>query len=327
MNNSFWISWEDHRRSRELARALDVEYVTFISDSWRPVRYLTLSLKTLRFIKRENPNLVIAQNPSVVLAALLAFVRNRYGFKLVVDRHSNFKFDKVITPSLKWKIFKFLSDYSVRNSDITIVTNDYLKNYVEDIGGSGVVLPDKLPKMEAGEEADLPGDINFMFVSTFSHDEPILEVVEAAKLCPDNFHFYITGNYKKYKGVEYLISVLPGNVHLTGFISERDYANLMASVDVVVVITDQEHTLTCGAYEAVALDKPMVLGNTQAIKRYFRKGAIYASPTKDDLAASFKQAESDLHRLGNEVIELKSILGSEWERSFKDLCANIARLA
>jgi hypothetical protein len=66
-----WLTWERHRRSETLARALGARYVPLVSGMPRPLRYGLLTLKTIGLLLNERPRLVFAQNPSIVLAALL----------------------------------------------------------------------------------------------------------------------------------------------------------------------------------------------------------------------------------------------------------------
>lgn len=221
-------------------------------------------------------------------------------------------------------VFHWLSKATLKYADLTIVTNDYLRSYINSFSGRAAVLPDKLPALETVEKKPLKGLINYVFVATFSEDEPIEEMIAAASVIDESKHIYITGNYRKYKNIANLQSTLPENVTLTGFISEEEYRSLLSSADVIIVITTQEHTLTCGAYEAVALEKPMILGNTNTIKSYFSMGALYTSVSPDDLAAKINEAGENTARLQAEVKKLKALLETSWKLEF-DTVKNIIR--
>src|SRR5690606_21870011 len=91
-SRSVWITWEDHRRSRELANALEAEYFAFHQRGNRYTRYLILGLKTIFFLLRIRANIIYCQNPSIVLTTIVCFLKPILGYKVVVDRHSNFKF-------------------------------------------------------------------------------------------------------------------------------------------------------------------------------------------------------------------------------------------
>jgi glycosyltransferase involved in cell wall biosynthesis len=108
-------------------------------------------------------------------------------------------------------------------------------------------------------------------------------------------------------------------VTLTGFLREEDYQSLLLSADVIIVITDQEYTLTCGAYEAVALSKPMILSDTTAIKEYFSQGAVYAKPTSESLLNAMELASKSVSSLAVQTKALKENLEVNWSSSFLKL--------
>lgn len=326
LENSIWITWEDHRRSRELAKAFGSKYMCLIHDGHMLVRYFVLSMKTLNLILKVRPKVVFCQNPSIVLNFLLVIFKKIFNYKLIVDRHSNFKFRFQNSKNPKWLLFNYLSKVTLKKSDLIIVTNEFLRSYVESLGGKAAVLEDKLPHLNYIGTTKLEGQVNFVFISTFSDDEPIIEIAEAAQNLPDFIKIYITGNYRKYRKLDLLNKINKGNLIFTGFLPETNYQSLLNSADIIVVITDQEHTLTCGAYEAVELEKPMVLSNTSCIKNYFNKGAIYSTPTSEGLASSLLAAIEKRTILEQEVTTLKSELIQDWNLKFAKLFQNVINL-
>lgn len=315
-----WITWEHQRRSIELARALDAELFVLLGQSSdiknRWVRYFTLGLRTIRVLCSDRRELVFAQNPSMALALELCLLRRVLGFILVIDRHSNFKFD--LTAGWKWGLFHWVSRFTVRHADLTIVTNKHLHGVVETWGGYSFVLQDKLPELPLARRVDLPGEKNIVFVSTFARDEPVSEVLRAAAMLPARFVVHITGNSKRFPRQEQL-AALPENVRLTGFLPEADYQSLLMSADVIVVLTSQDHTLTCGAYEAVALGRPTVLSDTAAIRDYFRAGAVYTQPTAEGIREAIIEALLRHSILESEVAKLRGELSEAWECQFAEL--------
>lgn len=316
---SVWVTWEDHRRSRELANVLDAEYILLLYKASRWLRYPLLSLRTVSVLIRLRPSHVFCQNPSIILATLLAVLRPLFGYKLIVDRHSNFKFYSRESTEWVWRIFHKLSDYTLRKADLTIVTNDYLKEFLEKLGGRGFVLQDKLPQMSVGSNKTLGGKFNAVFVSTFAKDEPIKEIFSASKCLPEDTFIYVTGSYKNYPDIQKLICDKPENLILTGFLPEDEYQTLLRSADAIIVITDQEYTLTCGAYEAVTLEKAMVLADTATIKEYFSQGAVYATKDVDSLINAINDVRLHQSYLSKETKQLKEILLINWSDRFLNL--------
>ncbi|WP_328701424.1 glycosyltransferase [Cellvibrio polysaccharolyticus] len=319
MKDKIWVTWEDHRRSRELAKAFSADYVCLTHPGRRPVRYTILTFKTIFTLLKRKPEIVFCQNPSIILNSLLCFLKPFFKYKIISDRHSNFKFHTLNSKNSVWKIFHLLSEYTLRKSEITIITNEYLKNYVNTQGGNAYILPDKLPSFERGQKIKLQGNLNYVFVCTYSEDEPVMDILDAARKVDSHKHIYITGNYKKYSNRLELERKKPDNVTLTGFLAEDDYQKLINSADVLIVITDQEYTLTCGAYEAVSLEKPMILGKTTTIKNYFSQGALYTDSSASDLAEKINSIGNNYLFLENQVKSLKLILNKNWFVNFNEL--------
>lgn len=312
-----WITWENHRRTEVLSKELGASLSILSNKSKdrenRIIRYVLLSFKTFNLILKEKPSILIVQNPSIVLAFIACCSKIFFNYILVVDRHSNFKFHK--NTGIVWRVFHFLSRFTVGHADITIVTNRYLADIIDNWGGNSYVLPDKIPELLQAEIVKIRDCINIIYVCSFSEDEPIEQVLSAVGDL-DGIFLYITGNYSNSKGKKLREKYSYDNVEFTGFLSEKDFQSFLLSVDIVMVLTKQEYTLTCGAYEAVSFEKPMVLSNTKTINNYFYKGAIYCDPNADSIRSSIREATSSIDKLKIEVIELKKELQNQWEEEF-----------
>lgn len=312
-NNSVWITWSDHRRSRELAHAFGAEYWLIERNSNRLLRYLLLPIPTIARLLKYRPNIVFCQNPSIFLCLILCWAKNIFGYKLITDRHSNFNLEKIADGSVFWRLWGYVGDYTLRRADLTIVTNQILANYISQKGGQGVVLPDKLPTIN-GKTIALNGKHSFLFICSYASDEPYCQLISAFSSLGENFHCYITGNYKR-RGIS--LGPIPNNVTLTGYVSEDNFQNLLASVDCVIVITDRENLLTCGAYEAVAAEKPFITGTTKSIQEYFYKGALRTKSDQQSIAATVLDFVTEEERLKAEVFLLKQELNTAWAVQFK----------
>ena len=108
----------------------------------------------------------------------------------------------------------------------------------------------------------------------FEKDEPYLEIIQAARLIDASVCLYITGRYQRPARI--ILDQAPSQCGLTGFFSDQDYINLLYSCDVVMDLTLMQDCLVCGAYEAVALGKLVILSDTEALKKLFlQRGCIY----------------------------------------------------
>lgn len=319
-----WVSWEDHRRSRELSSSLGIKFYPIVSESPRWKRYPFLITRTILMLLKKRPAVVFVQNPSIVLTSAVIFLRHIFQYKVIVDRHSNFKFEHENSRALRWRLFHFLSRYTLKNSDLTIVTNDPLKEICEHNKARAVVLQDRIPSMQKyDQEAVLPffegGNevFNIMAVTTFNEDEPIDEIISAARRLPDQYRVYLTGNYRKRFSDDEKELLKKNGIIFTGFIDEANYQTLMFSADAVIVLTKKEFILNCGAYEAIAFGKPMILSNTDTIRGYFRFGAVYSLCSSDDIYNSILRVESEKFDLLDQVEFGRESLTRDWNNRFR----------
>lgn len=310
-----WITWEKQRRNQGISSALGWELYDIVYNDCRVIRYLKSFVKTLSILKAEKPAFVAAQNPSIVLALMVVLLKFVFGYTCIIDAHNAglFPFEG------RSKVLNFAARLIQRLSDWTIVTNSVLAEIVNK-NGKAIVLPDKIPyPPSVTRAANLKGMVNLAFICSFSLDEPYHEVIEAARSIPDDIFIYITGKFKDKLSEE----EMPPNVKLLGFIPDNQYWDLISTVDGIMVLTTRDDCLVCGAYEAVALKKPMILSSTQAIKSYFHSGCIYTRPDSDEIQKAILQFIEAKARLSEEVVALEKKLRTEWEDSFSTLVKKI----
>ena len=326
-----WISWEKQRRSIELANCfgckLFIVTPRILPSTIRLLRYMENSFRTILILLREKPDVLFVQNPSIALPLLAISFRKIFNFVLIVDRHSNFKYENETSDSIYWKVFFYISKLTIKHADLTIVTNNFLADLVGKDGGMSYVLQDKIPDMKLGRIKDLQGDKNVVFVSTFSPDEPVDEVILAAELIDDDCAIYITGNIPDTYLHKSQQRNFPSNVLLTGYLKEDDYQSLLLSADVLLVLTKNEHTLTCGTYEGVALEKCLIISDTKALRSYFNEGMVYVKSSPDSIAQGIREVFDKKSFLEAEVKVLKDKLVYNWEVSFELLEEKVLTLA
>lgn len=321
MTSKVWVSWENHRRSQVLSNEFGCKYFPLVIEGKRYFRYPLLSVWTLYLIFKERPTHLFCQNPSVVLAALCAGLRPILGYKLIIDRHSNFKIDKRDSEALAWRFFHALSDFSIRNSDLNIVTNAYLEQLVRNKDGNAVVLPDKIPDLgdnhKKPEFLDQCQTSKVVCVTMFDEDEPIRELIEAACYLQNEVTLFFTGNYRKMYTENQKCEIEKSGVHFCGFVNESDYLGALLHADVIVVLTKKDYILNCGAYEALAMEKPLILSKTPTLTSYFGDGPIYVDP-KDSkkISGAIKIALRNKKNIQNQVAMRKESLRKDWVMRF-----------
>lgn len=320
-----WIAWERQRRSLGLSARLGARLDLFIDEDRGWLRYPISAAKTLKVLMQSRGKAVFVQNPSMLLAALAGVLKKPLGYFLAVDRHSNFSFLSGGPPGPKRMASNLLSGFTLRRADLTIVTNAELAEKVAAMGGRPLVLPDPFPEIPgpAIKTASFPparppgAPAEILFVSSWAFDEPIAETIEACRALQGRVNVRITGRVKP--AFARMLAGAPENFIPTGFIGDAEYFDLMARADAVMAVTSRSCTLVCGAYEAIALGKPVVLGDSAALRDYFDEGAVYTDSTAPDLIRCLRELLDDLPRHAEGIRSLLARRSPEWEESLEAL--------
>jgi len=317
-SKALWIAWEGHRRSREIAPAVGATLVELTMKASRLVKHPALLWRTFEVLNRERPDILFVQCPSVFLGAWAVILKKFFGYTLAVDAHNEAV--KPFNYAGGW--YEALLNFIHRGADASIVTNARLKSLTEKRGGRAVILPDRIPTLEPGAMGS-GATPKIVFICSFAPDEPYAEVIEAARRLGDGVTVFITGN--KAKADPTVLAQAPANVRFTGFLSEHDYVALIQEADALVDLTLMEDCLVCGAYEAVAVEKPLVTSDTAALREHFRRGTLYAKPDAAALAAAMKEALEKRAVLSNEMRLLKNELTTSWNVQKEELMTSLRR--
>ena len=294
---AIWIAWEHQLRNRSMAAMLGVELRVISRDGGRVMRYLRCGAATTLIMIKERPDIVFAPNPSIVLNYLLLALRPVCRFKFVTDAH----YGGVIAYNGS-SIFQRALDLCNRSADLAIVTNSAHAEHVKAIGGNVVVCEDPLPDLRRHESGVSAVEKAIFFICSFDVDEPYLAAFDAAaELAREGFRFFVSGNFKK-AGID---PADHPNVIFLGFVPETEfYAHLFAS-EVVLDLTENENCLVCGAYEAMAAEKPLVTSGTTCLREYFHRGTVFSEHDSPGIAEAIRVAYRDRERLSGEAREWK----------------------
>jgi glycosyltransferase involved in cell wall biosynthesis len=151
-------------------------------------------------------------------------------------------------------------------------------------------------------------------ICSFSDDEPLEEILDAAAALP-NVLFYITGD-KSRADKRILDKRNQKNVIFTGYLDHRKYVSVLRDADSIVVLTKRDRTMLAGAYEALALQKPLITSNWGALKRYFCRGTIHVDNSPRQIEAAVRIVQKKKDHLGKELYQLKLEKTEEWEKKF-----------
>jgi glycosyltransferase involved in cell wall biosynthesis len=270
--------------------------------------------KTLAVLFKERPGVIFVQNPSLVLTGFAILYGKAFRKSVVVDAHNAGVYP--FNGTRNWA--NRLAALFFRQASITIVTNSSLAEYVKRRGGNPIVLPDPIPALKLrGEKKPLKGEINVLYICSWASDEPYAEVIKAAGLIDPKHYIYMTGNSKG-KANESK-QALPGNIILTGYLSDEDFVQMLHSCDVIMDLTTRENCLVCGAYEAVAAGKPLIVSDTRALRNYFSEGVLFTRNTCEDIARQISNAATTKEVLSVQITSLKSRLECSWNRCKTEL--------
>jgi glycosyltransferase involved in cell wall biosynthesis len=313
-NNILWMAWERQRRSTTLAKELGADLYQLESKLPRLMRYTALSLKTIQILFHKKYAYIFAQNPSVVLCLLIIFLKTCLNkSKVIIDSHTPY----LKLGGIKKIVFNLITKIVYRGADLVIVTNRDLKSQYEQLYSKTkfYVLPDKIPEFGDFKPFKFENKINILLICTYAEDEPYVEAFKAMKGL--NATLYVTGNKRKVSPEA--LNLKPENVILTDYLSESEYISIINSVDIVMDLTEIENCMVCGAYEALAAGKPIILSNKKVLREYFNEGVIHTRNDAENIAKSIHLAIENLEHLRERIRGLRSKRIKEWSEQWSDL--------
>ncbi|GIZ52518.1 glycosyltransferase family 4 protein [Noviherbaspirillum aridicola] len=273
--------------------------------------YLRNSLAMMSMMLRQRPQAVWVQLPQVPLLwwALLYRALVRRDAVVVADCHN-----AMFRPP--WSRVP-LGLSLLSRCDVVLAHNADVAQSALDLG----VDPERLMVVEDPPASFLgTGSFDpgagvprpwFVFPASFAKDEPIAELLEAARMQP-GVTVLITGNVANCKDQE-LIRRAPANVRFVGFLSRQDFDALMIGCDAVIAFTrfDGIQLSVCG--EAVGAGKPMLISNTATLRRLFPKGTVFVDTDRaEDIAAGFTQVLERREELAAEIDKFGTEMRDHW---------------
>ncbi len=309
-----WSPPSHTRRSELMARRLGIplrRVHVLRKGRLTPVRYALQALLTWGTLFHERPRAVLVQNPPI-FASLCAWLYCALTQStLIIDSH---------TDALKGRIWQWslpLHRFLSRRAKATMVTNPYLAQLVQGWGARSQIVVDVPSELPMGMPYPVGHPFNIAMVSSFAPDEPLEEVTRAAEGLPD-VGFYVTGDPKWGSGH---LPPRPMNVHLTGFLSDDDYYGLLRSVQAVMALTTEDHTMQRGACEAVWLGQPIITSDWPVLRQAFHKGAVHSDNSTEGIRAAIIEMRARHQELTQEVLVLQQERQQQWEQVVQELQA------
>jgi hypothetical protein len=245
----------------------------------------------------------------LVVLALRPLLR----YRVIVDAH-NEAVGPVVHPG---PIVRRVARRLLAAADFTIVTNSALAAVVREAGGRPLELVDPLPDVPEGT-AQYEDSPNVVVIATFAPDEPLDQIVAAAASprCR-SLQFLVTGR----PPANWVSRTLPANVRLSGFMPEEAYWSALARAAVIVDVTTMPSCVVCGAYEAVAVARPIVLANDSVNVEIFGAAAVYVDASAESIAAGIAEAYGRRDEIVASVPGARASLDERWRRGASRLLA------
>lgn len=238
--------------------------------------YLRMLIKTVALLKAKRPSAVWIQLPQVpaLWAALIYRALFNSRAKIIADCHNA----QLRAP---WSRFP-LALWSLKRSDIVLVHNAAMFAQAKAIGWpmeKVFILEDVPPALSsvapsglARQHIDAPKPW-VVFPGSFAADEPIAEVMTAARLAPE-LSFIITGRPDRAAKNGHDLSDLPANLRLPGFLSVEVFDDLLRDADVVLGLTREEGIQLSVCNEALGFQRPLVTSDTAILRELFSEAAV-----------------------------------------------------
>lgn len=285
-NDLVVLGWVDfHARNEGLADELDgvTRYVQW-GPRGNPVvavfRYAVQFAMTLAVLVRDRPRRVLCMVPPFPALMACVLYGRLSGAAVVGDVHT---YPLVAST---WRPFLPFTAWLLRRSRGAVVTNEANAAILRQRDVHTLVV-DNAPDLRAGRDTQLAaGGQRIVVPASFDRDEPILEILHAARRHPD-LHVVITG--RDTTGVLTDVDT-PPNVELTGFVSRSRYEELLAGADVVCALTTLDDCMQQAGYEAMSWGRPLVTSNTHELRSYFGEAARYAAPNATSIGEAWVDA-------------------------------------
>lgn len=268
--------------------------------------YLEYFFKDLKYLISNKPERIFIQTPPsyALLAPIVYKIMFKNTTKIVCDMHNAM----TRRPWISRAGTKFL----IKKCDLIIVHNEIVyENILEqDLFNyynkeKILILEDKTPKFATNSINQRDSDRPLVFFpASFNNDEPIEEVINAAKLIPE-FDLVMTGNYKKLKeNFNITQESLPSNIKITGWIPTEDYNKLLLECDILLGLTIFDDIQMSVSNEGLGAKKVMVLSDKKALRQIYSDGALYTENKANAIAENLKNA---FHQSNNLILKINKV--------------------
>ncbi len=303
-------------RSQVFARELGLVQPHFIQATLRrgflvaPFKYLSQTIQTIQLLLQKRPSLVFIQSPPSLAVWVVFFYSLFHRCDYIIDAHSA----ALLNPF--WTNPKWLNRLAARRALTTVVTNPHFQQIVQGWGANALVIRDIPTTFKKAAAPSVLAAFNITVVNSFGPDEPLTEILSAARKMPD-IHFFITGRIRtSHQGQ---IAMAPENVTFTDFLPNDQYYALMNASQAILCLTTRNHTMQRGACEALWLGKPIITSDWPLLREYFYQGTLHVDNTSSGIEAGILRLQAAYADYEKEILEMQTSRRQEWRSKQAEL--------
>jgi glycosyltransferase involved in cell wall biosynthesis len=147
-------------------------------------------------------------------------------------------------------------------------------------------------------------------------NEPVAAVIEAARLAPE-VEFRLTGDERRVPLA--VRQGAPDNAIFTGWLDYTKFLGELVSANVVAVFSTDPHIMNRAAFEAVGLERPLVLSDLPGLRSRFGPAALFSPNDPPAMADAVLQALGRQEELAARSRELQAHLRAQHQRALAQL--------
>lgn len=318
-----FIVWKEYQRRVEvMAPYLDVEDFYFHyaweerAKVFKAFSYILKTFNTLKCLFQNKPSLVLVQYPPTPPLYAVALYAWLSGAKYVSDCHMGVTNAKWV----KWPLARRL----LAGGRVIVHNEHLMKQTEEELQVKAFVLRDGILEKKSHKTGgnsllknlNLSPNTYVIFPCSFAADEPIQEVIDAARLLPE-IRFVLTWYVEKL--AKRIRDSLPSNITLTGFLKTDDFNCLFANAGAALVLTKYENVQLSGMQEAMAFGIPAVVTDLRTTRFLYKNFPVYVDNTVLSIMHGIKFALQHRANLEHQM----DLLRMESEKEFIDQMATL----
>ena len=202
----------------------------------------------------------------------------------------------------------------------TLVTGAELAGIVRGWGGRPLVVHEPPVTWSVRPPTPLDGRPRVLFTGVFARDEPVAEVLAAAREVPET-DLQLTGDPRLCPPE--LRATAPPNVEFLGFLPGDAFGRAIEDADAVLTLSTERVSVMRTAYEAVYAGRPLIVSDRPELRELFPY-AVFVDMTPAGIAAGLREAVARHDELIRSAGEARALQDRRWAEQLEALRAIVS---